>query len=228
MLLEQSFYMDTSFATSSRSRRGQYPFRLNMHRDIARLLVLLAVVRVLTVVACPAPAPPPRSTLRVADHHLRQHLTVRKPAFPRNFSRNSSNSTCDSAPALATQRLPVFKSSRASGTTARSPAPRAEPHGRQLAAVSPHPPLQLRAPPARGGGERPLALPASHGAPPVAQAPPIRGSPRHKPARSDGRRPQPPPTGGSPEPHALLPTALASAPAPAGQPAAPLTSYRRP
>ena len=55
-----------------------------MHRDIARLLVFLAVVRVVTVVACPAPAPPlPRLFHRQADRQLRHQATRRRPAIPR-------------------------------------------------------------------------------------------------------------------------------------------------
>ena len=54
-----------------------------MHRDIARLLVLLAVVHVLTVVACPAPAPQPRTTHREADRELQRHVYRRKLAMPR-------------------------------------------------------------------------------------------------------------------------------------------------
>ncbi|XP_043211742.1 CCN family member 1-like isoform X2 [Amphibalanus amphitrite] len=116
--------MDTSFATSSRSRRGQYPFRLNMHRDIARLLVLLAVVRVLTVVACPAPAPPPRSTLRVADHHLRHHLTDGSYACtslcPQEMIRPSQR--CK-APRLAEVRGQCCRQWTCAGDAPTSPAP---------------------------------------------------------------------------------------------------------
>ena len=55
-----------------------------MHRDIARLVVLLAVVRVLTVVACPAPAPTPSwLTHREQDWQLKHRVTRRRPATPR-------------------------------------------------------------------------------------------------------------------------------------------------
>ena len=69
-----------------------HSLHFNMHRDIARLLVFLAVVRVLTVVACPAPAPPPtRLFHREADRQLRHQATRRRPAIPRPIRDLSQN-----------------------------------------------------------------------------------------------------------------------------------------
>ena len=56
-----------------------------MHRDLTRLLVLLAVVRVLVTAACPAPVPvtvPAKH--RDKDQLLRHSVTHRRPACPRS------------------------------------------------------------------------------------------------------------------------------------------------
>ena len=54
-----------------------------MHRDIARLLVILAVVRVLVLAACPAPVPQRIWPKHEQDRHLRHCTTRRRPAAPR-------------------------------------------------------------------------------------------------------------------------------------------------
>ena len=75
-----------------------------MHRDIARLLVLLAVVRVLAVAACPAPAPSPaslpRPPRREVDTQLKHFVTRRKPVLPRpnRDGESRANRECDFVP----------------------------------------------------------------------------------------------------------------------------------
>ncbi|KAF0303911.1 hypothetical protein FJT64_024168 [Amphibalanus amphitrite] len=56
-----------------------------MHRDVARLLILLAVVRVLSLACIPAAAPSTAesSRRREPDRQLRHHVTPRRPADPR-------------------------------------------------------------------------------------------------------------------------------------------------
>ena len=118
-----------------------------MHRDIARLLVLLAVVRVITIVACPAPVPPPRPpSRREADRQLRHYTTHRQPASPkshRDRDHASDNYQSDlniSSPPPGglvtpfTDRPSAVENARASRTAACvSPEPLAETGGGPLA-----------------------------------------------------------------------------------------------
>ena len=103
----------------------------NMHRDLARLLVLLAVVRVLTVVACPAPAPP-RPTLyhREADRLLKRHTTRRRPALPKTNRDLLLNRYQVSDPDQWGNSLPDAGPPLPARPTARVPP---EPHGRPRA-----------------------------------------------------------------------------------------------
>ena len=158
-----------------------------MHRDIARLLVLLATVRVLTVAACPAPAPQPRLIHRESDRQLRHHVTTRKPPLPRpNRDPATTNRDSDPAsdrwgftrPAAArpTQRTPSQLPARRAAVAIVA-CFSAEPHG------------------TTNGGplESPTRRPTQTAAPQTVDPsppPPARSRPHAGPARSGGRRPQ--------------------------------------
>ena len=155
-----------------------------MHRDIARLLVLLAVVRVLAVTACPAPAPSPASLPRLprreADTQLKHYVTRRKPALPQSNrdGESSANRECNFVPDPWGPAQPV-----------PGPTPGNAPDQRPTA-VARVPEPQNKQPRTGGSPEppRPPAAPATvlvpSGRPAVAAPGPSR------PARGGGRRPQ--------------------------------------
>ena len=155
-----------------------------MHRDIVRLLALLAVVRVVTTVACPAPAPLPRPAHTGADDKLRHHVRVRKPVFPRDTRYPSSSASRDRNSTLDqttdSQRPPTFKFSRASRTTASVPTVTNSP----TAGEPPAPPQGQR-----GVLPPPVPSPLTDQPCPPPDRPPSAGRPP-APARSGGRRPQ--------------------------------------
>ena len=110
-----------------------------MHRDIARLLVLLVVVRVLSIVGSPAHAPSPTPAHRDVNRLLRHHITRRKllrdpvvmPCFiPTVIEDRRMIQVKSRRPTLAAggrwtsrQAVPVLsRSSRAPGGTAGGPA----------------------------------------------------------------------------------------------------------
>ena len=148
-----------------------------MHRDIARLLVFLAVVRVVTVVACPAPAPPPPKLIhQEADRQLRLHATRRKPAIPRpnrDFSYSHGRVSVpdrwgdappDTGPSLPTRHGRTPEPHRTSQTTRtgahdlpRPAAPRRQPRAAIPPGMPPGPPRRPADRPPRP--PKPSALP---------------------------------------------------------------------
>ena len=183
-----------------------------MHRDIARLLVLLVVVRVLTIVASPAIAPPPAPTHSDVNRQLKHLVTRRRPATPRH-SRDAE--LCDprslrpvyrgaAPPSVSSGRRPPVAAAAAPHVTGGACLPEfrappfvsvpPEPHcpapepNRAPAAESSFKPFPPRTVPDRAGRGRPQRpAPGTHLA---AQAPPIPAPPQAVPARSRTRRPQ--------------------------------------
>ena len=161
-----------------------------MHRDIARLLVLLAVVRVLTVVACPAPAPQRRITHREADREFQRHVYQRKPTIPRREAAKcnnrdhdqtlnplASNRPLDSPPQRISNQtsagVPAVSASRAPEPSVCAPSQPETIQTAQTTATGP-PARRCRTVPAAPDAPSPLS-------PPLGQ---------RRAARSGGRRPQ--------------------------------------
>ena len=188
-----------------------------MHRDIARLLVLLAVVRVLTIVGSPAPKPPPTPRHWDVNQQLSNQIIRRRPAAPKS-SRDfvpcryrdgesplvSDGVTSDGASSCP--QHPVIE------TLVRvAPEPRATARGPPDAREGSPEPLSVSPPAAApyslgaaapyslsaatqecGGGWRACHSPAAPRVAPSADAAPPGSAPsrRAAPARSGGRRPQ--------------------------------------
>ena len=171
-----------------------------MHRDIARLVVLLAVVRVLTVVACPAPAPTPSwLTHREQDWQLKHRVTRRRPATPRpSRDTESGCSRSHDLRDVTPSHAALCRCGLPSGPTTQGPpepqgTERAPAGGSPLRSPEPHRTPLPSSPAAEAAGVSPAAAAAAAPIGDLDSGGPGGGSQikRSRPAaRSGGRRPQ--------------------------------------